>query len=352
MSRNGSGTYTLPNAAFVAGTTIDPTPMNGNFSDIGAQITNSVAADGQTTMSGALKMGGQNIQNAGTVGVGGALNVTGTAAVGGALTATGAVAVGGALTVTGATALSSTLAVTGAVTGAAGIKSTGLDSGGMNFRATATNYGIGWRNDDSNFYLLMTNSGTPNASFNALRPFVVTLSTGDVAMGGTLSTGAISTTGTMAAVGAAKANGYTAKGGTVGAYRVNVFNIDWNGSVANLYIDSVNIGSFAYTSDPRIKQHIADAPGGALDRVMQWRVIEYEFADVDQWRADGVRHLGFDAAQLRQINEKIVTGAPDDLTTDGGVQPMTLNVLPMLAEITAALQSVVLRVEALEHTSR
>lgn len=54
MARNGSGTYSVPNT-FTAGTTITASDHNENFSDAGAEITNSVAADGQTTMTGPLK---------------------------------------------------------------------------------------------------------------------------------------------------------------------------------------------------------------------------------------------------------------------------------------------------------
>lgn len=54
LARNGSGTYSVPNT-FTAGTTITASDHNENFSDAGAEITNSVAADGQTTMTGPLK---------------------------------------------------------------------------------------------------------------------------------------------------------------------------------------------------------------------------------------------------------------------------------------------------------
>lgn len=54
MSRNGSGSYSVPNT-MVAGTTITASDHNENYSDIGSEITNSVAADGQTTMTGPLK---------------------------------------------------------------------------------------------------------------------------------------------------------------------------------------------------------------------------------------------------------------------------------------------------------
>lgn len=52
--RNGSGTYAIPNT-FTPGTTITASGFNQNFADIATEITNSIAADGQTTITGALK---------------------------------------------------------------------------------------------------------------------------------------------------------------------------------------------------------------------------------------------------------------------------------------------------------
>lgn len=54
MARNGSGTYTKVNT-FVASQPITAAGHNQNFDDIALELTNSVAADGQTTMTGALK---------------------------------------------------------------------------------------------------------------------------------------------------------------------------------------------------------------------------------------------------------------------------------------------------------
>lgn len=56
MARNGSGVYTLPEPAFVPNTPISSAAVNNDLSDIANALTGSVAADGQTTMSGALKM--------------------------------------------------------------------------------------------------------------------------------------------------------------------------------------------------------------------------------------------------------------------------------------------------------
>lgn len=57
MSRNGSGTYSLPEAAFVYDTVIDETAVNSNFSDIASALTASIAKDGQTVPSANLPMG-------------------------------------------------------------------------------------------------------------------------------------------------------------------------------------------------------------------------------------------------------------------------------------------------------
>ena len=57
MSRNGSGTYTLPAGnPVVTGTTISSTWANTTLNDIAATLTDSVAADGQTPMTGNLDL--------------------------------------------------------------------------------------------------------------------------------------------------------------------------------------------------------------------------------------------------------------------------------------------------------
>jgi microcystin-dependent protein len=55
MPRNGSGSYTLPQPPFVPNTTISSTAVNSDFSDIATALTQSVSADGQTTITGALQ---------------------------------------------------------------------------------------------------------------------------------------------------------------------------------------------------------------------------------------------------------------------------------------------------------
>ncbi len=64
MSRNGSGTYSLPAGnPVVTGTTISSTWANNTLTDIASALTDSVAADGQTPMTGNLDMNTNKIVN-------------------------------------------------------------------------------------------------------------------------------------------------------------------------------------------------------------------------------------------------------------------------------------------------
>jgi hypothetical protein len=64
MSRNGSGTYSLPvGNPVITGTTISSTWANNTLTDIANALTGSLAADGQTTASGNLNMGTNRIIN-------------------------------------------------------------------------------------------------------------------------------------------------------------------------------------------------------------------------------------------------------------------------------------------------
>jgi microcystin-dependent protein len=56
MPRNGSGTYSLPQPAFVAGTVISSSAVNSDLSDIASALTGSLPRDGQAGMTGQFKL--------------------------------------------------------------------------------------------------------------------------------------------------------------------------------------------------------------------------------------------------------------------------------------------------------
>lgn len=64
MSRNGSGTYSLPAGnPVVTGTTISSSWANNTMNDLAAALTDSVAADGQTPMTGNLDLNTHKVVN-------------------------------------------------------------------------------------------------------------------------------------------------------------------------------------------------------------------------------------------------------------------------------------------------
>ena len=141
MSRNGSGTYSLPAGnPVVTGTTITSTWANNTLTDIASALTDSVAADGQTPMTGDLDLNTNKVINLDPATVAGnaveydqfvtatttSVNITGgtingttigatTAATGRftTLQATGAFTAGSTAAITGNTTVGGTLTVTG-----------------------------------------------------------------------------------------------------------------------------------------------------------------------------------------------------------------------------------------------
>jgi hypothetical protein len=138
MSRNGSGTYTLPAGnPVVTGTVIASTWANSTFTDVASALTGSVAADGQTPMTGDLDMNTNKVVNLDPATVAGdaveyaqfvAATTTNVNITGGTINGTTigettrssgkftTLSANSTLGVTGATTLSSTLAVTGYAT--------------------------------------------------------------------------------------------------------------------------------------------------------------------------------------------------------------------------------------------
>ncbi|MGF6423194.1 hypothetical protein ABIE11_002700 [Lelliottia sp. 489] len=69
------------------------------------------------------------------------------------------------------------------------MKATGeiQSSNANSFRIAYGNYGVFWRNDGNNHYLMLTNSGDQYGGYNNLRPFSVSVASGKVSLGHGLS---------------------------------------------------------------------------------------------------------------------------------------------------------------------
>ena len=66
MPRNGSGTHSIPNT-YSDGQTITAAVVNANFADVSSELTNSLAKDGQTTMTGQFKSASGTVSAPGLV---------------------------------------------------------------------------------------------------------------------------------------------------------------------------------------------------------------------------------------------------------------------------------------------
>jgi hypothetical protein len=134
---------------------------------------------------------------------------------------------------------------------------------------------------------------------------------------------------------------YQTRAGGVGAYGGNSFNINWTGS-PQLWIDNTNIGTFAFTSDYRIKKNIETNTTPALERIAQIRPVTYELADYKElFKEDGVQREGFIAHELQAVIPSAVDGEKD---AEDQIQSLKLDAL--CSVMVKAIQELNAKVEA------
>lgn len=157
-----------------------------------------------------------------------------------------------------------------------------------------------------------------------------------------------SVTGGVSSAGALKVSfGYNTKAGQAAAsYGANVFNIN-HGTGQQLWIDSTNMGTIAYTSDYRIKESIEDLQAG-LERVKKLRPVSYKFKDVEMFVGSDELREGFIAHEVASIIPAAVQGQKDELTEDGKIQPQSLRLDSLIAVLTKAIQEQQAQIESLK----
>jgi hypothetical protein len=171
--------------------------------------------------------------------------------------------------------------------------------------------------------IAVVNGSTETARFFATHNFLV----------GTNNIGAFSGTGAIGA-----AYGYLTQPGAGGGFSGNVFNIQWTGSVAELWIDTTNLGQIYTLSDRRIKKNIAYQQSPAVSRIQALRPVVYEIADVGIFKGDGVEREGFIADELQVIIPSSVSGERDAASPDGSIKPQSLNWAPIMSVAVKAIQ--------------
>jgi hypothetical protein len=167
MSRNGSGVYSLPAGnPVVTGTTISSSWANTTLSDIATALTGSVAADGQTAMTGNLQMGNNKITGLAVATSSGDALSFGQAATISALTVTGAFAANGGATLGDASGDALT------INSSAVSIPNGLNFDSNTFVIDATNDRVGVGTSSPLLPLHVVTTGTSTSAFgNAISTF-------------------------------------------------------------------------------------------------------------------------------------------------------------------------------------
>lgn len=134
--------------------------------------------------------------------------------------------------------------------------------------------------------------------------------------------------------------GYRCRSGTFGSYSTHTFNFQWTGSALQAWIDNVNIGTVTVTSDRRLKEEIEPLSQDALRRVMALKPSTFKYKNVTDslFSSDGETKEGFIADELQSVIPSAVNGANSAVAGNGQIQPQTVNVLPVVAVLTKAVQ--------------
>jgi hypothetical protein len=149
-------------------------------------------------------------------------------------------------------------------------------------------------------------------------------------------------------------SGYRTKAGSAAPIGGNLFNIEWVGAQANLWIDVTNLGSINITSDRRLKDQIKPTEGSAIARVLALKPVSFRYRKTNESLFSGspIVHEGFIADELQLVIPSAVNGEKDALTAKGTIQPQTLNMAPVVSVLTKAIQEQQALIEQLQENLR
>lgn len=120
-----------------------------------------------------------------------------------------------------------------------------------------------------------------------------------------------------------------------------VYNLRYQGStIGSIVINSTNV-AYNTTSDYRLKENVQPLTG-ALARVALLKPCTYT------WKSNGETSEGFIAHELQEVVPLAVSGVKDALDEEGKIKPQGVDTSFLVATLTAAIQELTARLEALE----
>jgi hypothetical protein len=102
-----------------------------------------------------------------------------------------------------------------------------------------------------------------------------------------------------------------------------------------------NSTTYSTSSDYRLKEDVQPMTG-ALDKVQALKPVTYK------WKSDGSDSEGFIAHELAEVCPQAVVGGKDEVYEDGNIKPQGIDTSFLVATLTAAIQELTARVQALE----
>jgi hypothetical protein len=157
---------------------------------------------------------------------------------------------------------------------------------------------------------------------------------------GSVGVGTSSPGDTLDVAGGVRGYGFDCRAGYAGTINPHTFNFYWTGSTEYCYIDGVYVGFIFGVSDRRLKEGINPIQDKALDRVMALKPSTFKFKNVPGTIFTGSPETqeGFVADELQGVIPSAVVGQKDALTSDGTIQPQTINIIPVVSVLTKAVQ--------------
>jgi hypothetical protein len=129
--------------------------------------------------------------------------------------------------------------------------------------------------------------------------------------------------------------GRAGQGGTSGS----TYSIYWTGAVAQLWIDSTNVGNITLTSDRRIKRNITPLPS-TLSSIMQLNPVSF-FWNSDNPIEDKRQQVGLIAQEVGQIFPMLVTQMTtmkSTLASDGLYRLDYIGLIPLMIKALQEMQ--------------
>ena len=226
----------------------------------------------------------------------------------------------------------------------------------LNSRSAIQDDGDGWErlNQNGNYSngtytpgFFRADGGIASGGLGSLGGGTINAS-GTIATTGSIGVGTTSPSQSIHTTAYVRAAGYQCHNGSSGGSYGNIFNFYWSGSQLQAWIDVTDVNS--NVSDRRLKSDITNAKDNAISRVMALRPVSFKFKKIDGTIFTGSPDTieGFIADEVQQVIPSAVNHKKDELTSEGTIQPQSLNMPPLVSVLTKAVQEQQIEIESLK----